>query len=248
MMPLCVRSLPRRSAIFCRSGAFPPLRLRCGLSHSSLRSRVARRLRPRRQHLPAVVVEIAVIGRNGAVGDQPQPVGAGLDQVAVMADQDDGARKVVDRLGERRAAVDVEMVGRLVEDEEMRAGESREPQQQPRLLAARQVARPACRRLAAEKPIGAGAGAYLAPPARRASACGHGCRACRPRQFVELMLREIADLQLVGARHPRRQRRQPAGEQLDEAWTCRCRSGRAARCGRRCRSAGRAAEHGLAGS
>jgi hypothetical protein len=30
--------------------------------------------------------------------DQPEPVGAGLDQIAVVADQDDGAGILVDRL------------------------------------------------------------------------------------------------------------------------------------------------------
>ena len=57
------------------------------------------------------------------------------------------------RLDQRVAAVDVEMVGRLVEDEQMRAVEGGEPQQQPRLLAAGERSRPACRRLAPESPI-----------------------------------------------------------------------------------------------
>ena len=66
--------------------------------------------------------------------------------MAVVRDQDRGAGIVVDRLDQRGAAVDVEMVGRLVEDDEMRPREGRKPEQQPRLLAARQRSRPACRR------------------------------------------------------------------------------------------------------
>ncbi len=54
-----------------------------------------------------------------------------------MRDQDHRARIIVDRLDQRGAAVDVEMVGRFVEDDEMRAAEGGETQQQPRLLAAR---------------------------------------------------------------------------------------------------------------
>ncbi len=81
------------------------------------------RVAARRQHPAAIVVEVAVIGRDRAIGDDPQRVGAGLDQIAVMRDHDDGAGIVVDRLDQRRAAVDVEMVGRLVEDDHVRAVE-----------------------------------------------------------------------------------------------------------------------------
>ena len=136
-------------------------------------------LSPRsRQHAAPVVVEVAVERRHLAVGDQPQPVGAGVEQMAVVRHQDHGAGIVVDRLDQRRAAVDVEMVGRLVEDEQVRAAEGREPEHQPRFLAAGQLARPACRRSAPEKPI---APARRAPslPARPASARARGRRRCR---------------------------------------------------------------------
>ncbi len=49
------------------------------------------------------------------------------------------ARIVVERRHQRIAAVDVEVVGRLVEDQHARPAEGDEPKQQPRLLAARQV-------------------------------------------------------------------------------------------------------------
>ena len=45
------------------------------------------------------------------------------------------------------------MVGRLVEDEQVGAVEGREPEQQPRLLAAREVVEPGVVDLRAEKPI-----------------------------------------------------------------------------------------------
>ena len=59
--------------------------------------------------------------------------------MAVVRHQDDRAGIVVDRLDQGRAAVDVEMVGRLVEDEQVRAAEGREAEHQPRLLAAGQL-------------------------------------------------------------------------------------------------------------
>jgi hypothetical protein len=56
---------------------------------------------------------------------------------------------------QRLAAVDVEVVGRLVEDQQMRSVEGREADQQPRLLAARQILRLACSCGRPAGPIGA---------------------------------------------------------------------------------------------
>ena len=109
---------------------------------------------------PPVVVEIAVERSYGPVGHDPQAIRAGVDQVAVVRDQDHGARIIVDRLDQRGAAVDVEMVGRLVEDDEVGPGEGREPEQQPRLLAARER-RDLGVAVLAGKPDRADAGAHL---------------------------------------------------------------------------------------
>ena len=139
-----------------------------------------------------IVVEIAVVGRDRAVCHHPQLVGAGVDQVAVVAHHDHGAGKLVDRLGQRCAAVDVEMVGRLVENDQLRTEEGRKPEQQPRLLAARQIL---------HRRVGGGR-----RKADRAGACAHlrlrriGQQLADVRvgravlvQFVELMLGEISD-------------------------------------------------------
>ena len=91
---------------------------------------------------------------------QPQAVGAGFDDVAVVADQDDGALVVVDRHDQRFAAVDVEMVGRFVEDENVRGMEGGKREQQPRLLAARQRVAARIGKLRAEA-IGTEPGAAL---------------------------------------------------------------------------------------
>jgi hypothetical protein len=68
------------------------------------------------------------------------------------------------------AAVDVEMVRRLVEDEQVRALEGREPHQQPRLLAARQLVLTGVVGLRAGEAEAAPRGRGPSPPARRACA------------------------------------------------------------------------------
>ena len=78
-----------------------------------------------------------------------------------MRDHDDGAGKFIDRFGKRRAAVDIQMVGRLVQDDHVGAVEGRQPEQQPRLLATRQALDQRVSGLAGE-PDGADAGADLA--------------------------------------------------------------------------------------
>ena len=149
MMPLMRSISASASAIRC-FGAFSARALTARLRSRACAAlgRLARggAVAARRQHQAPVIVEIAVIVRHRMIGHEPEPVGAGLDQIAVMRDHDDRAGKFVDRFGKRGAAVDVEMVGRLVQDDHVGAEEGRKPEQQPRLLAAGQACRPACRR------------------------------------------------------------------------------------------------------
>ena len=125
-----------------RSGAVSA-RLSAAARRACARIGARRRFRPdghslalAGEHHAPVIVEIAVERRDLAALHQPEPVGAGFQQIAVVRDQDHRAGIIVDRLDQRGAAVDVEMVGRLVEDDEMRRGEGRKAEQQPRLLAA----------------------------------------------------------------------------------------------------------------
>ena len=165
--------------------------------------------------LGAVAVHVAVVGAHGAVAHDPQPVGAGLDQVAVVADQDHRALVVVERAHQRLARIDVEMVGGLVEDEQMRAVERRQREQQAGLLAARQVLR-----------LGVGladAEAERAEPgaALRLGGLGHQVEhvlvgRLAGGQVVHLVLGEIADHDLVGGVAPARHRREAPGDQLGE--------------------------------
>src|SRR5690606_17818947 len=84
----------------------------------------ARTLAALREQVRAIRVEISVEGAHRAALHEPQAVDARLDKVTVMADEDHGPREVVERLDERFAAVDIEVVGRLVENEKMRGMES----------------------------------------------------------------------------------------------------------------------------
>ena len=164
----------------------------------------------------AVVVEIAVIGVHRAVLDQPQPVGGGLEQMAVMRDQDDGAGKVVQRMDQRFAAVDVEMVGRLVEDEQVRPVEGGKPHQQPRLLAAGQILGGRVHLLGRQAELGDARRApwIRAPPA---SAGGHARRrsrrACRSSSWC---CAKIATFSPGATVMVPVSRLQPAGQQLGE--------------------------------
>ncbi len=108
-----------------------------------------------------------------------------------------GAFVFVDRFDQLGAAVDVEMVGRLVEDQQLRAVEGGKAHQQARLLAARQrrdrrVARD--RRKSRSAPYGRGF-SPPAPPRMRSATCEVG-RAVEI-EIVDLMLGEKADVELA---------------------------------------------------
>ena len=112
-------------------GAMPARALAASCAHPGVRP-VARLFFDRSRRRPAVfkqqaaiIVHIAVIRRDRAVRDQPQPVGAGFDQIGIMADQDHRAVIFVEPFEQRGAAFDVEMVGRLVEDQQMRRHRTR---------------------------------------------------------------------------------------------------------------------------
>ena len=136
--------LPQR-----RQRGAPLRRLPARVLRRLLRRAVRLRLGARRigvgaalgQALGAVLVHVAVVGAHGAAAHDPQAVGAGVHQVAVVADQDHRALVVVERAHQRLARIDVEVVGRLVEDQQVRPVEGRQREQQARLLAAREVLR-----------------------------------------------------------------------------------------------------------
>ena len=83
-----------------------------------------------RQHELAIIVEIAIEWHRLSVGDQDQAFGASLDQVAIVGHQDHRARIRIERRDQRGAGVDIEMIGRLVEHEEVRSCRAGKTEQQ----------------------------------------------------------------------------------------------------------------------
>ena len=63
-----------------------------------------------------VIVTVAVERFDRMIFHEPEAVRAGVQEIFVMRDQNDRAAIVVDRLDQGGAAVDVEMIGRLVEN------------------------------------------------------------------------------------------------------------------------------------
>jgi hypothetical protein len=111
--------LQRRQAGALLGGLFALLRFRAAVAVISLLAAA----RGADDFLP-VILQIAVKRTHRAVAHDPQTVDRGLDQMPVMADQDDRAGEVVERPDQRRAAVDVEVVGRLVENDQVRRVET----------------------------------------------------------------------------------------------------------------------------
>ena len=173
------RSPPR--AARARSAAAASASARASASPASapprLRFARAAALLAAAQHLgPA-----AVVGAQLAVLDRERPLGDRVEQRAVVRDEQHGARERVERRLERLAALEVEVVRRLVEDEEVRAG--RHGHARARAAAAR---RPRGRRPASRARPSRRRGSVRAAPARPAARgpsssgrTGGRCRACR---------------------------------------------------------------------
>ena len=167
------------------------------------------------QEQTAVVVHVAVIRADPAALDQPQGVRDQLDQVAVVADDDDRTRELVDRLDQGLAAVDVEMVGGLVEDQELGGVQAHQRQGEPGLLAAGQMASLGAGLILAEAEAGEPGAALLLALARPAGLDVLE-RALLGHQILDLVLGEEADLETAGADQLAGHGLQPAGDQLGE--------------------------------
>ena len=174
-----------------------------------------RRLGGGLQQQAAIVVHVAVVGADAAAVDQPQAVGDQLDQVAVVADDDDRTGELVDRLDQGLAAVDVEMVGGLVEDQELGRVEAHQGQGQPGLLAAGEVAGLGAGLVLAEAEAGEpGAGLLLAlAGAADLDVLERGLLGL---EVLDLVLGEEADLEAARADQLARHGLEPAGDQLGE--------------------------------
>ena len=85
-----------------------------------------------------VVGPAAVVRVQALLLDREQPCRDRVQQRAVVRDEQHRSRKRVERSLQRLAALEVEVVGRLVEHEEVRAGRDHERERQPPPLAAGQ--------------------------------------------------------------------------------------------------------------
>ena len=163
----------------------------------------------------AVVVEVAVERRERAVGDQHQRVGRGAQQVAVVRDQHHRALVLLQCERHRLPHVEIEMVGRLVEEKQVRLLPYHEREREPGALAAGEPGdrrkRHVARKIEAAQEV---AECLLA---RRAVEPPQVLerRLVRPQHF-ERVLREVADPQSLAFLARARERRQEAGGELDE--------------------------------
>ena len=132
-----------------------------------------------------------------------------------MADQHDRALVHVERLDQRLARVDVQVVGRLVEDQHVRCVAGDERQCEARAFAARQLA-DLGRRLVTRK----AEPAELPAHRRRARAAHDARHMLQGRvvgiEFLDLILGEIADPHLARRVHVAFHRRQLRGEQAGQ--------------------------------
>ena len=132
-----------------------------------------------------------------------------------MAHEDHGARELVERLREALAAVDVEMVGRLVEDQQVRGVVDGEAEGEPRLLAARHLADLGVGLVARKADLGRFAAHLRFVRGRHQPADVIAGRAVEV-EILHVMLGEEADLHLLGLVHPALARLQAVGQQLRE--------------------------------
>ena len=161
-----------------------------------------------------VVGPAAVVRADRAVLDRQRAVGDRIEQGAIVRDQEHGARKRLERGLECFTALDVEMVRRLVEEQEVGAGGDDDRQREPTPFAARQHAHrlvvllPAGEEEAAEEVLGRRTG----EPGHRLDAGEHGA----PLVELDLVLREVAGLDAVPQPQLSSRRLTPAEQRLEQ--------------------------------
>ena len=170
---------------------------------------------PQAEHPVAVVVEVAVERGDASVRDQPQLVGGRAQQVAVVRDDDQRAVVILQRFGQRLAHLDVEVVGRLVEDQQVRLLPHEQREREARLFAAGKAADRRARHVAAKiEPAEKIAQLLLART--RLDLREMPQRRLLDAQLLDLMLREVADLQRLRGQPLARSRRERSGHRFQQ--------------------------------
>ena len=225
----CEISPSRRSSSDGRVGP-RPLRLRLLLRCAARAPPAPRRLRaPLR-----VVGPAALVGVHRLLLDRQRPLGDRVEQRAVVGDEQHRAREGVERGLERLAALEVEVVRRLVEHEEVRARGDDEREREPSPLAAGErgdrllVRLPAGEEEAAEQRLG------LRPrqPRRALGAIEHAAALVE----LDLVLREVGGHRRRGRAEPSPRAARACRGSSRAASSCLSRWARRARRARRARS------------
>ncbi len=147
----------------------------------------------------------------------PQIENAGrqpVDERPVVRDEDDRAGKILERLLQLLAGVEVEMIGRLVEEEQVVPLLHHDRERQPPLLAARE-ARDRREHLVAAKREAGEVRAHRLLGLRRVLVPDRIDRAAGRVEIRELLV-VVADRHVVPRRHAAREGGQTAGERLQE--------------------------------
>ncbi len=207
----------RRASFCCRSAAAVSrcaLRLSFDPAVPAAAASCGRRFAPRRQP-GQVVLEVAVERHGAAVGDEHETVADRAQQRAVVRHEHQAAFVVGQRPRQGVAHFEVEVVGGLVEQQQVRPPAHEQRQRQPRLLAAGERLDRRVGHLAAEvEAAEVVAQVLLARP--RVLPDQVAQRRLVATQLLDLVLREVADLQPVAFDAPARQQRLLAGERLDQ--------------------------------
>ncbi len=214
-------------------GALAPLERRASARPFRPRLRPGRRLAARPQPL-LVVVQVAVEDLELAVGHQPERIGHGFDQVTIVGHDHHAALEALQCDGERMAHVDVEVIGRFIQQQQVRPARHQQSQSQARLLAARKSPHRLERAIAleAESAEVIAHALLIALGEIRAAQIAQMPKgiAIRP-QLFQLLLREVADAQIRGGNALARQRQPSRRPAFWSKWICPRRWAPAARCG-----------------
>ena len=166
---------------------------------------------------------VAEVARQLALADRPDPGGDLVDEVAVVGDEQDRAVEAGEHILQGLARVDVEVVRRLVQDQEIRLLQEEDRQGKPGALAAREGADGLEDIVLGEQEAAeVGPGRFL----------GHrlGLQDCRQRRpaTVELLVRlgVVADFDVRAELAAAFQGMELAGDGAQAKWSYRCRSGR----------------------
>ena len=153
-----------------------------------------------------MAAQLAVLADDRAAADR-------LEQGAVVGDEDDRALEGGERVLERLAALDVEVVGRLVEDQHVGAGGDQDRQREAALLAAGDVVERLLHVGAGEEEAAEQVARLLAAePGLALGGVEHGAR---PRRRLGV-LGEVADLDVVAGADRAGGRLALPGEGLDQ--------------------------------